>query len=298
MPTSFDITQPSYPTQPAGQTPQSSSGGLGTLTLSPQVPDMDPTQKADYYNMLIDQGYSNDQIRQAAGPQTDSDWSMLQDLASSRKQTYGPFPGYTPQPISPPTPQPMGLDALNQPQPAPFTQPMPYPQPQPVTPPMPYEPPPQVPPISTEPPPVINQPNDTGFLPPEARAAWLATLTPEFRNAFLAAHPGYLPEPQAPSGLDTIDPNNPGPISVPYPNPPAVPQPFIPPPEPQPVIPPMPVTPPQPVPYVQPVEPRPVINQPNDFGFLPYEARAAFLASLSPAAREAFLKANPNYLHS
>jgi hypothetical protein len=52
------------------------------LTLSPDIATKSPLEKAAYYNTLLGQGYSDAQIRQAAGTQTDTDWSALQGLAS------------------------------------------------------------------------------------------------------------------------------------------------------------------------------------------------------------------------
>lgn len=57
-------------------------GGGSPLTLDPAVATMSPLQKAEYYNTLIGQGYTDPVIRAAAGTQTDTDWSALQSLAA------------------------------------------------------------------------------------------------------------------------------------------------------------------------------------------------------------------------
>jgi hypothetical protein len=57
----------------------------GGLTLPSDVGSYTPEQKADLYNQYISQGYSDADIRTAAGQQTDENWSMLQQIANTRK---------------------------------------------------------------------------------------------------------------------------------------------------------------------------------------------------------------------
>ena len=57
----------------------------GGLTLPSDVGSYTPEQKADLYNQYIGQGYSDADIRTAAGQQTDENWSMLQQIANRRK---------------------------------------------------------------------------------------------------------------------------------------------------------------------------------------------------------------------
>jgi hypothetical protein len=57
-------------------------GYRSPLVLPSDLGSRSPLEKAAYYNQLIDQGYDDAAIRQAAGQQTDADWSTLQGLAS------------------------------------------------------------------------------------------------------------------------------------------------------------------------------------------------------------------------
>ncbi len=62
------------PAAPAAQPP---------LTMATNTGSMTPQQKALYYNNLIGKGYSDAQIRTAAGPQTDENWNALKGLATN-----------------------------------------------------------------------------------------------------------------------------------------------------------------------------------------------------------------------
>ena len=236
-------------------------GYLSPLTLSPDIATKSPLEKAAYYNTLLGQGYSDAQIRQAAGPQTDTDWSALQGLASGLN---------TPQPVSPlpttvqapPSYNDMVLGSLYQqilgraptaeelqsqggllttggkslvdiatnlyssiapktPETTSYYPPTTSTATTTAVTPVttaptdttsaggtPYYPPttPTAATLSTETTqPAVRSSGDAGFLPPEQRAAWLDTLDPASREAFLAAHPGYLPAAE-PSALPTTAP--------------------------------------------------------------------------------------------
>ncbi len=57
----------------------------GGLTLPSDIGSYTPDQKADLYNQYLGQGYSDADIRTAAGQQTDENWQTLQRLAAQRK---------------------------------------------------------------------------------------------------------------------------------------------------------------------------------------------------------------------
>ena len=77
--------------QPATPSTTATQAALAPLTLDASVYNMNPTQKAGYYNTLLGKGYSDAQIRAAAGNQTDADWSALQGLAAGLQPTSGGF---------------------------------------------------------------------------------------------------------------------------------------------------------------------------------------------------------------
>jgi hypothetical protein len=54
----------------------------GLLSLPSNLSSMTAADKAKFYKESINKGYSDAEIRQAAGTQTDADWKGLQDLAS------------------------------------------------------------------------------------------------------------------------------------------------------------------------------------------------------------------------
>ena len=54
----------------------------GLLSLPSNLSSMTAADKAKFYKESINKGYSDAEIRQAAGTQTDTDWKGLQDLAS------------------------------------------------------------------------------------------------------------------------------------------------------------------------------------------------------------------------
>lgn len=64
-----------------GRTTPAAPAAQAPLTLATNTPNMTPQQKAMYYNNLIGRGYSDADIRTAAGPQTDENWNALKGLA-------------------------------------------------------------------------------------------------------------------------------------------------------------------------------------------------------------------------
>lgn len=103
------------PTDPERRTALNTTGGttgVTTTTTNPQAITFNvtqastPEQKAAELNRLLNAGYTNDQIRNAAttqfGQQTDADWNNLYNLASTLT------PGYTP-PSGPITALPITL---------------------------------------------------------------------------------------------------------------------------------------------------------------------------------------------
>lgn len=70
---------------------------LPPLTLPESIFTSTPEQKADLYRQLLNTGYTDEQIRIAAGNQTDADWQALQQLASG-KRTPAPAPVAAPAP--------------------------------------------------------------------------------------------------------------------------------------------------------------------------------------------------------
>jgi hypothetical protein len=72
----------------------------GIPTIDPSITSATPEQKADYYNQLIGQGYTDPQIRAGAGPQTNENWNQLRDIASRRPAvTGGGIGAFQPQPL-------------------------------------------------------------------------------------------------------------------------------------------------------------------------------------------------------
>jgi hypothetical protein len=66
-----------------GRTTPAAPAAQAPLTLATNTPNMTPQQKAMYYNNLIGRGYSDADIRTAAGPQTDENWNALKGLATN-----------------------------------------------------------------------------------------------------------------------------------------------------------------------------------------------------------------------
>lgn len=76
--------------KPAASQATQPTGLLATqqpLTIPQSVYQGTPQSKAGYYNQQLSAGYSDAQIRQAAGPQTDTDWTALQRLAGKPPST-------------------------------------------------------------------------------------------------------------------------------------------------------------------------------------------------------------------
>lgn len=76
--------------RPAASQATQPTGLLATqqpLTIPQSVYQGTPQSKAVYYNQQLSAGYSDAQIRQAAGPQTDTDWTALQGLAGKPPST-------------------------------------------------------------------------------------------------------------------------------------------------------------------------------------------------------------------
>ncbi len=74
------------------------------LTIPQSVYQSAPQAKANYYNQQLSAGYSDAQIRQAAGPQTDADWATLQTLAgkapaANPATTAKPYGGLSASPV-------------------------------------------------------------------------------------------------------------------------------------------------------------------------------------------------------
>jgi hypothetical protein len=74
-----------YPAPPPG----GANGGLvafasGGITLPSDIGTYTADQKADLYNSYLAKGFGDTAIRQAAGTQSDADWSYLQNLAAQR----------------------------------------------------------------------------------------------------------------------------------------------------------------------------------------------------------------------
>lgn len=92
--------KPSAPTaQPSGML-----AAAQPLTIPQSVYQSAPQAKADYYNQQLSAGYSDAQIRQAAGPQTDADWTTLQTLAgkapaANPATTAKPYGGLSASPV-------------------------------------------------------------------------------------------------------------------------------------------------------------------------------------------------------
>ena len=61
----------------------------GLPSLPSNLSSMTARQKADLYNQLLGENYTDAQIRQAAGTQSDADWKALQDLAKAPVQSAG-----------------------------------------------------------------------------------------------------------------------------------------------------------------------------------------------------------------
>ena len=74
----------------------------GLPTLPADLSSYTAQQKADLYNSLLGQKFTDAQIRRAAGPQSDEDWSYLQNLAK-KPAAQTTVQGQTPPPPAPPT---------------------------------------------------------------------------------------------------------------------------------------------------------------------------------------------------
>ena len=74
----------------------------GLPTLPADIGSYTAQQKADLYNSLLGQKFTDAQIREAAGPQSDEDWSYLQNLAK-KPAAQTTVQGQTPPPPAPPT---------------------------------------------------------------------------------------------------------------------------------------------------------------------------------------------------
>lgn len=83
--------QPQYAAFTQRTTPgvaSTASQSMPTVNLLPVLklpPNATPQDKAAEYNRLLAAGYSDAQIRLAAGPQRDSDWTTLQQLAADAR---------------------------------------------------------------------------------------------------------------------------------------------------------------------------------------------------------------------
>ena len=83
-----------------------------SLRIPVEVYSATPEQKAAYYNMLVGQGYTDAQIRAAAGVQTDTDWAYLQKLAAGSTASPPP-PAPAPAPAPAPTASTRNEDVYN-----------------------------------------------------------------------------------------------------------------------------------------------------------------------------------------